>query len=284
MMKVEVVSSAQEFLIKYENIMLQQEAVSQLVLYSAYQEKDNINNKGTFGAVLTEDKIVLLFCNVLPYNLVVYTVLQENIPEAAAVLADYILEQGIKINGILGRKDVCQGFIDLYQEEHEGTFIEKLAADIMELRSLNDLKPVEGIHRLAHINEVKMITDWIIEFQMETLTSEMDYEAALVKARQYINSRDVYVFETTEQKVVTMAITTRRLPNGIAIAYVYTPEEYRGQGYAATNMYHLSKALLAEGYQFCTLFVDKENLLSHRAYEKVGFLVLEESYEYELIS
>ncbi len=283
-MKVEVVSSAKDFLVNYENIMLQQEAVSQLILYSAYQEKENKNNTGIFGAVLNEDKTVLLFCNVLPYKLVIYTVVQEDISDAAAALADYIVEQRIKINGILGRKDVCQGFIDQYQKSKEGTFIEKLAADIMELRSLNDLKPVEGIHRLAHINEVKMITDWIIEFQMETQTSEMDYEAALVKARQFINSRDVYVFETTEQKVVTMAITTRRLPNGIAIAYVYTPEEFRGQGYAATNMYHLSKSLLAEGYQFCTLFVDKENLLSHRAYEKVGFHVLEESYEYELIS
>ena len=283
-MKVEVASSAKEFLKNYENIMLQQEAVSQLVLYSAYQVKDNENNKGIFGAVLAEDKIVLLFCNVLPYNLVIYMVLQEDIAEAAVVLADYIVEQEIKINGILGRRDVCQEFIEQYQKSKEGTFIEKLAADIMELRSLNDLKPAEGIHRLAHINEVKMITDWIIEFQMDTLTSEMDYEAAVVKARQYINSRDVYIFETTEQKVVTMAITTRRLPNGIAIAYVYTPEEFRGQGYAATNMYHLSKSLLAEGYQFCTLFVDKENLLSHRAYEKVGFNVLEESYEYELIS
>ena len=283
-MKVEVASSAKEFLKNYEDIMLQQEAVSQLVLHSAYQVKDNDNNKGTFGVVIAEDRIVLLFCNVLPYNLVIYRVGQEDILEAAATLADYIVEQEIKINGILGRKDVCQEFIDQYQKSKEGTFIEKLAADIMELRSLNEIKPAEGIHRLAHINEVKMITDWIIEFQMETLTSEMDYEAALVKARQCINSRDVYIFETTEQKVVTMAITTRRLQNGIAIAYVYTPEEYRGQGFAATNMYYLSKSLLAEGYQFCTLFVDKENLLSHRAYEKVGYQVLEESYEYELIS
>lgn len=283
-MKIEIASSAKEFLKKYENVMLQREAVSQLAFYGAYQRKDNDNSTGTFGAILEEDKIVMLFCNMLPNNLVTYMVLQEGIIEAAAALADYIVEQEIKINGIIGRKDVCQGFMDQYQKSKEGTFIEKLAADIMELRTLNEIKPTEGIHRLAHINEVKMITEWIIEFQMETLTSEMDYEAALLKARQYINSRDVYVFETTEQKVVTMAITTRRLQNGIAIDYVYTPEEYRGQGYAATNMYHLSRSLLAEGYQFCTLFVDKDNLLSHRAYEKVGFNVLEESHEFELIA
>ena len=283
-MKVEVAPSAKEFLMKYENIMLQQEAVSQLVLYSAYQEKDNENHHGIFGAVITEEKLALLFCNVLPHNLVMYAVLPKETPKAAAALADYILEEKIKINGIIGRKEVCQDFINQYKKNKECTFVEKLTADILELRSLNELKPVEGIHRLAHISEVKMITDWMIEFQMETLTSEMDYEAALVKARQYINSRDVYIFETPEQKVVTMAITTRRLQNGIAIAYVYTPEEYRSQGYAATNMYYLSKALLAEGYQFCTLFADKENLLSHRAYEKVGFQLLEESYEYELIS
>ncbi|HHV10645.1 MAG TPA: GNAT family N-acetyltransferase [Clostridiales bacterium] len=284
-MKVEVVSGAKEFLESYEDIMLQQEAVSQLVLYLAYREVDGEKaGDGTFGAVMEGDTILLLFCNVIPHDLTIHTVLQEKGPEAAAVLADYILEQQVKIQGILGRKDVCQGFINQYQKTTEGIFIEKLASDIMELRLLNEIWPSEGIQRKAHTDEVKMIADWMIEFQMETLTSELDYEAALAKAEEAVASGDVYVFEAEDQKVVTMAVTTRRLPHGIAIDYVYTPEEYRGKGYAATNMYYLSKSLLAEGYQFCTLFVDKDNLLSHRAYEKVGYNVAGESYGYELIS
>ncbi len=284
-MKVEVASSAKEFLERYEDIMLQQEAVSQLVLSLAYREAGGEKaGDSTFGAVMEEDTVLLLFCNVLPHDLAIHTVIQEKEQEAAAVLADYVFEQQVKIQGILGRKDVCQGFINQYQKTTEGVFIEKLVADIMELRLLNEIWPSEGFQRRAHTDEVKMIADWMIEFQMETLTSELDYEAALAKAEQAVANGDVYVLEEEEQQVVTMAVTTKRLPHGIAIDYVYTPEEYRGKGYAATNMYYLSKALLAKGYQFCTLFVDKDNLLSHRAYEKVGYSVVGESYGYELIS
>jgi predicted GNAT family acetyltransferase len=80
-----------------------------------------------------------------------------------------------------------------------------------------------------------------------------------------------------------MAVITRKLPHGTAIAYVYTPEEYRGKGYAAANMYYLSKKLLEQGGEFCTLFVDKKNPLSNRAYEKVGYKILEDSYEYRIV-
>ena len=129
-----------------------------------------------------------------------------------------------------------------------------------------------------------MIADWMIEFQIEALTSELDYEAALQKASDYITENKIYVFENDEKRLVTMAAITRKLVHGVAITYVFTPEEFRGKGYAATNMYYLSKEQLGKGYEFCTLYVDKKNPLSNRAYEKVGYHILEDSYEYQLIA
>jgi len=115
------------------------------------------------------------------------------------------------------------------------------------------------------------------------LTSEMDYEAALKKATKYIEDKKIYLYENSEQKVVTMAVAARKLAHGIAITYVFTPEEYRGKGYAAANLYYLSKEMLLQGYEFCTLFVDKKNPLSNRAYEKVGYKILEDNYEFKVI-
>jgi predicted GNAT family acetyltransferase len=123
----------------------------------------------------------------------------------------------------------------------------------------------------------------MIEFQMEARASEMDYEAALNRANTLIENKKIYFYENLDHKVVTMAVAARELVHGIAITYVYTPEEFRGKGYAAANMYYLSKEMLEKGYEFCTLFVDKKNPLSGRAYEKVGFKTQEDNYEYKVI-
>lgn len=280
--------SARIFLDEYETILLENEAVSQLVLFSAYHNVQDItdNNeidKALYGAVLENENIILLFCNVLPYNLVVYIVKQEGILQASIALADYLSGNHIMINGIYARLDVCQSFMEEYKKQTKCSFAEKLGIDILELREVNELIPIEGLHRKALPEEAKLIAQWMIEFQMESLTSEMDYEAALERATKLINENKIYVYEDKENKVVTMAVAARKLAHGTAITYVFTPEENRGKGFAAANIYYLSKELLEQGNEFCTLFVDKKNLLSSRAYEKVGYKPVGDIYEYKVL-
>jgi predicted GNAT family acetyltransferase len=81
-----------------------------------------------------------------------------------------------------------------------------------------------------------------------------------------------------------MAVADPRLSHGMVLTYVFTPEEFRGEDYAAANVYYLSKELLEQGYEFCTLLVDKKNPLSARAYEKVGYVILENINEYKIIT
>ncbi|MDF2945006.1 MAG: hypothetical protein K0S01_3864 [Herbinix sp.] len=283
-MLVKEYENARTFLADYEAVLLENEAVSQLILYNANQKLDaSESEEGLFGAVLEEDKTFLLFCNTAPHNLIVHLVMRENIAQASVALADFLSNSHIIISGINARLDVCQNFMEQYKKLVNCSFVEKLGMDIMEIRKVNDIKPVEGVQRLALPEEAKLIADWMIQFQMEALTSEMDYEAALNKAKKLIDENKIYLYENMEQKVVTMAVASRKLVHGMAITYVFTPEEYRGKGYAAANMYYLSKELLEDGFEFCTLFVDKKNPLSNRAYEKVGYKILEDNYEYMVI-
>jgi hypothetical protein len=67
-----------------------------------------------------------------------------------------------------------------------------------------------------------------------------DYEAAVEKASAYIKEGKVFLLENDEKLIVTMAVTEYRLIHGMVITYVFTPEEYRGIGYAAANIYYLS--------------------------------------------
>jgi predicted GNAT family acetyltransferase len=283
-MLVKEYENARTFLADYESILLEKEAISQLILYNANQKLNVLESeKGLFGAVLEEEETYLLFCNIAPHNLVIHVVMQDDIAQTSMALADFLGNSHITINGINARHDVCQSFMEQYKKHFHCSFVEKLGMDIMEIRKVNDIKPVEGNQRLALPEEAKLIAGWIIQFQIEALTSEMDYEAALNKAMKLINDNNVYLYENSDHEVVTMAVASRKLVHGMAITYVFTPEEYRGKGYAAANMYHLSKELLEQGFEFCTLFVDKKNPLSNRAYEKVGYKFLENNYEYLII-
>ncbi len=266
---------------------MEHEAQSQRILYHAAQKLFvSANARCLFGVVLDDTlQAILHFCNVEPYPLVIYMEERNKalIQTACTVLANHFLENHIGIGGIVAQNEICQSFISQYKLKANISFLEKQGMDIMEIRKVNDIKLADGVCRTADVSEVKMITDWMIQFQMESAISEMDYEAALSKAASLIEEHRMYVFENPEHKIVSMAAAFRKLVHGIVISYIYTPEEFRGRGYAAANIYYLSKQFLEEGYQFCTLFVDKNNLLSGRAYEKVGYTIISESCEYQAV-
>lgn len=284
-MVVKIYENARAYLIEHEAALLEHEALSQLVLYNAYRNPDTeACDSCLFGIITDEDIPILHFSNVAPKNMAVYAGdhPKETIIRASAALADFMADNHITFSGLFARLDVCQAFTEQYKNLTNTAFLAKLGMDIMEIRQVNDIKPKEGKHRLAMPDEVKMITDWMIRFQIEALASEIDYETALEHTSRLLENNKIYIYEDMGQ-AVSMAAATRQLIHGVAINYVYTPEEFRGKGYAATNLYYMSKEFLEQGNEFCTLFVDKRNPLSSRAYEKVGFRMLDEIYEYKLI-
>ncbi|NLO09579.1 MAG: GNAT family N-acetyltransferase [Clostridiales bacterium] len=284
-MIVKVYENADVYLMDNEAVLLEQEAISQLVLYDAYKSRQNQEEiMGLFGVVMDEDLTVLHFSNMPPRNLSIYIEDDSrDVRKATMVLADYLAENQIIPVGLNAKYEVCEAFIEQFGKCVKCTFAERMALDIMEIRQLIDIKPSEGKTRLAIPNEVKLLTEWMIQYQIEALAKEVDYESALVGTSKLINNNKLYVFENSQQIVVSMAAATRQLASGIAISYVYTPEEYRGMGYAATNIYNISRKYLDDGNEFCTLFVDKKNILSKRAYEKVGYNVIDDMYEYKLL-
>ena len=126
-MVVKEYDRAHKFLEDYEAEMVEREAVSQMILYNAYQSRNNnVVEKGIFGAVIVEAQPILLFCNIEPHNLVVYVASQENAAAAAAFLADYLGNSQVTIHGIHARNDICQSFIEHYKKHINCSFVEML--------------------------------------------------------------------------------------------------------------------------------------------------------------
>ncbi len=272
------------FLKDYEDHMRKKEAVSQLLLDPAYNSLSLTDTgKEKYGAVLDEQEPILLFCNKTGHNLILLSLQQENSMDAAAALADYFGSSNIVITGITGRGELCQSFIDHYKMLVPCNFLQNQETEIMEIRQVSEQKPISGQQRLADPSEAKLVADWMLRFWMEAKLSELDYEAALVKANWLIEVKKLFLYENEEGEAVSMAAICKKVLSGIMITFIYTPEEHRGMGYTAYNIYYLSKFLLSQGYDFCTLLSDKRNIFLKRAYEKVGYQTLEDVCEYMLL-
>lgn len=284
-MLIKEYENARDYLKDQKENLLMNEAASQLVLFDALLNlTTEQEDRGMFGVVMEDEIPLLHFSNVPPHHMAIYAQCsgKELIGAAASLLADYMASNRISFQGLNAKQEICLPFMEQYKKSVNCTFLEKLSRDIMEVRRLNEIKPVEGKPRLAVPEEVKLITDWMINYQLEAFASEINYEKALNKATRLIEENKLYVYEDVEARPVSMAAASRQLVNGVFINYIYTPEEYRGKGYAAANIYYMSKELLEGGNQFCTLFADR-NPISIRAYEKVGYRILEDNYDYLLL-
>jgi predicted GNAT family acetyltransferase len=60
-------------------------------------------------------------------------------------------------------------------------------------------------------------------------------------------------------------------PSGVRISYVFTPQEFRGRGYASALVAQLSQKMLDSGKRFCFLYTDVANPTSNRIYHKIGY-------------
>jgi hypothetical protein len=281
-MQVIKVFDVNELSDKYGQILHGKEAAGRFILYYAFSFSENMtSDEMTYGVVVKEADTQLLFSISKTHCLALYAVNKEYMAEAAQELVDDLLANNIFIHELRGSNDVCVCFMEHYKRQVDCSFAKLSGMDIMELHRLHDIKQAEGTQRLARSDEAQLIVDWIIESQLEAKTSETDYEAVLKMAARYIDEGRVYLFEKDEI-AVSMVIKERTIANGVVLSYVFTPVEYRGEGYATANVYYLSKALLEEGFDFCTMLVDKRNPLSVRAYEKIGYVIVDDIYEYKV--
>ena len=284
-MKIRSYEAVQEFLKDNETLLLEKEAVTQLILHNCFANKEKETTKDLlFGRVEDEgDNIKLIFANVSPHNLLVYN-LENDTLEAIKSLADYLIEEEIALRGINSNNKICNEFIEYYQNKTGYTFKEYLAMDVMGITELNEEVTLpKGTFRAATWADKDILIDWHIKFAKEALDEDMLYEEFKDKLNTRIENKSIYIFEDENHKQMAMAVSTRQLVNGVSVSLVYSSKEARGKGYGLAVVYNLSKEYLGRGNKFCSLFVDKKNQISNGVYKKIGYKILEDNYDYRIV-
>lgn len=223
------------------------------------------------AAVMDGGESVLAALRTPPQNLIVAGEGAE--ADALALLAAHYA--GKPLPGVIGPSALAQAFAARYAGENGFKWKVTMAETVYRLTAAADV-PQPGTLRPAGERDRFFLAYWLRASDEEIFHREaaLDFE----RAAERMAAGDLYLYEV-DGMPVCMAGTSRQMPHGRSIGPVYTPPIFRRKGYATAAAAALSRVILERGNEYAALFADASNPASNRAYQKAGFVAVDEVAE-----
>jgi predicted GNAT family acetyltransferase len=135
-----------------------------------------------------------------------------------------------------------------------------------------------GHLRAALPQDFDLAVEWAAHFVRETGIDDRQLEKSIGTR---ITAGTLWLWD--DERPRSMAAEGGRTPNGSRINWVFTPEEWRGRGYASACVARLSERILASGKRFCFLYTDLSNPTSNALYQRIGYQRVCDVVEYRFI-
>jgi len=201
-----------------------------------------------------------------------------NPEEAVPPLIEAIRNNWTVIPGVTGHREVTDPFAERWYKTCGTSIRSTMAQRIYRLDSVNNVPTVSGRMRLATLADKDLVSEWAHAFVVEAGgpasegIPERDFTPVIEEGM-------VYLWEDAG-KPVSLAIKSRPTEHGMTVSLVYTPPEYRRNGYATACVASVCREILKSGYDFCTLYTDLSNPTSNSIYMKIGFKPVCDSVAY----
>ena len=233
------------------------------------------------ATVEDEGKLIIAAVMTPPFRLIVASNQAEAFGEAPSLLIHHLRDHGWPVPGVIGPSPLSDLFAQTWTSlTGEGSHL-RTRERLLELTQVIAPRPGPGSLRLATPEETALVMRWIKAFQEEALRTSFSEEEAASWARTRISNGEVYLWVLPDGSIVSLLATTRPVWRVVSIAYVYTPPELRGHGYASRSVAALSQHLLDSGWQRCSLFTDLSNPTSNTIYQQVGYRPVHDFNEYD---
>ncbi|SMF01590.1 GNAT family N-acetyltransferase [Pseudobacteriovorax antillogorgiicola] len=197
---------------------------------------------------------------------------------AITAFAKAIRQENPQLSGISGPKDCIERFLEEWPElKPKITRTERMGA--YRLDKVVPPRPSQAVIGPAVESDLDLVLRWRHAFDQDCQLISLPDEEAKSWAIDRIAHQEIYLARVGNVPV-SSAIAGRILKTGRSVGFVYTPPEHRGCGYASHLVADLSQRILNEGYQFCCLFTQLENLTSNKIYQNIGYQWCEEFVHY----
>jgi predicted GNAT family acetyltransferase len=201
-----------------------------------------------------------------PHNLILSWTADDSALDA---IAHELHARGVAIPGVNSSAEIARRFALKWSELSGCTSRAQMAHRIYQLNRVREQVRAAGRLRDPTQSDEALMRKWRAAFSIDAEHMDAE-EAARQAALPMPKSRHLMLWEV-EGAAVSMAGYAGPTPNGIRVAWVYTPPENRGKGFAGACVAALSQKLLDDGRNFCFLYTDLANPVSNHVYQKIGY-------------
>ena len=185
--------------------------------------------------------------------------------DVVGALAAHLRDAKVNLAGVIGRQDVLAGFIPNFAQP--ATVLVNLM--LYRLEADPDFGRATGTARLPTMNDLSLLVDWHAAFEQEVGMIKVPTPLEERVSRR-INDRQLSLW--IDGGVVVSFAGANALPASSArVGPVYTPPEFRGQGYAQAVVAAASSAVQRDEPRTVFLFTDAANPASNKAYHRIGY-------------
>ena len=265
-------SHAEQFRDHVEPFLLQHEAENHLILGILTDiiagKYDNV--VPYLACVENDEGIVLVALRTPPYNLLLSAT--SDLTSIPILIADLQIVY-TRLSGVSSVDDVSQAFVKQWHETTGQSYHLKMDQGIYQLQSINSMDYAKGSLRAIRDDDFELLVTWFQAFMsgIDSTVSEADAKSVLQNVLQHAPTQSQLFVWEVDGIPVTMAGYTGATPNGFRVSYVYTPIEYRRNGYATACTAAVSQLVLDMGRQYCFLYTDLDNPTSNHIYQDIGY-------------
>jgi hypothetical protein len=216
--------------------------------------------------VENHDEVAAVALMTPPHNLIISWTADDSILDA---IARELHAKAVAVPGVNSSAEIARKFALNWSELSGHSFRVQMAQRIYQLRQVTSETRAAGRLREPNQSDDALLREWRAAFSIDAEGMDPG-QAREAAALPLPKSRRLLLWEV-EHTAVSMAGYAGPTPNGIRVAWVYTPPENRGKGFAGACVAALSQKLLDDGRKFCFLYTDLANPISNHVYQKIGY-------------
>ena len=189
------------------------------------------------------------------------------IPEGGhELLANSLTEEGLEIKKVYGPEHDSKVLAQILTRNDSREWNVTHRWDCYAAKEIeHPVHAANGDLRKPRDNERGTIEDWAEEYAAE-MPAPIPVKDFLLRKMQ---DGDLYLWDNLGPK--TMLSISKVSPLCARISSVFTPQSFRGRGYASAAVATLSSQLLEQGHAYTSLTVETDALHLHRMYRRLGF-------------
>jgi hypothetical protein len=195
-------------------------------------------------------------------------------------IVDDLSKRRTTLPGVNGPRETSLVFAERWAKKKTCKYRLHRSLRIYQLSHVISPRPVNGRMRLALPKDRNALVQWARSFGKEIGEPQTKQEATEM-VEQLMKDERLYLWDDAGLR--SMAAWSGPTTHGVRISLVYTPPEFRGEGYACTCVAALSQAVLNSGRSFCYLFTDLANPISNHVYQRIGYVPVCDYAEYEFM-